>query len=147
MRAVLTNLGTTGDIWPFLALAIELRRHGHQPILALSPNFASLADRPGIKFVPIGLEFKFEKLRDMLAEISTAPTAAKQVRPLLIVGMQALPQMFHELCEICRDSDVIIGGTGQPAARMVHEAIGIPFVSVHTVGFAIWGTSGLREVA
>lgn len=27
MRAVLTNFGTTGDIQPFVALAIEFRRH------------------------------------------------------------------------------------------------------------------------
>ena len=54
MRAVLTNFGTTGDIQPFLALATELGRAGHKPIVALSPNFSSRAAELGFKFVPVG---------------------------------------------------------------------------------------------
>ena len=43
MHAVLTNFGSTGDILPFVALALELRRHGHRAVLALPPSFESLA--------------------------------------------------------------------------------------------------------
>lgn len=145
MRAILTNLGSTGDVWPFIALAAELRRHGHEPILALSPNFAGLAKQHGLAFAPIGQELELEKLRDMAADILTARNSAAQTRPLLISALQAMPDMFRELRDLARDADVMICGTAQPAGRMVHETLGIPFVSIHTVSFAVWGTTALRQ--
>jgi UDP:flavonoid glycosyltransferase YjiC (YdhE family) len=50
LRIVLSNIGTFGDINPLIAIALELRRRGHTPIMAL-PNVY----RPKIE--PLGLEF------------------------------------------------------------------------------------------
>ena len=50
MRIVLSNIGTFGDINPLVALALELKRRGHTPVMAL-PNVY----RPKIE--PLGLEF------------------------------------------------------------------------------------------
>ncbi len=50
MRIVLSNIGTFGDINPLIALALELRRRGHVPVMAL-PNVY----RPKIE--PLGLTF------------------------------------------------------------------------------------------
>lgn len=146
MRAVLTNLGSTGDIWPFLALAVELRRAGHEPLMAIPPNFAALARSFDLPFTPVGPEFDLEKIRNVVAAIFAAPDSAEQTRPLLASALESLPQMFRELLEICQDADVIICGTAQPAGRMVHEKIEIPFVSLHTVSFALWSTTSMRKV-
>jgi sterol 3beta-glucosyltransferase len=145
MRAILTNSGSAGDIWPFLALAVEMQRHGHEPILALAPNFASMAERWNVPFVALGPKIEFEELRDLAAAVLTATTSARQTRPLLARALQALPQIFRDLRDLCRDADVLICGTVQPCGRMVHEVLGIPFVSVHTVSFAVWGTAQMRQ--
>ena len=50
MRIVLSNIGTFGDINPLVALALELKRRGHTPVMAL-PNVY----RPKIE--PLGLDF------------------------------------------------------------------------------------------
>ena len=50
MRIVLSNIGTFGDINPLIAIALELKRRGHVPMMAL-PNIY----RPKIE--PLGLEF------------------------------------------------------------------------------------------
>ena len=50
MRIVLSNIGTFGDINPLIAIALELRRRGHVPVMAL-PNVY----RPKIE--PLGLMF------------------------------------------------------------------------------------------
>ena len=50
MRIVLSNIGTYGDIHPLIAVALELKRRGHTPVMAL----------PGVyrrKIEPLGLEF------------------------------------------------------------------------------------------
>ncbi len=50
MRIVLSNIGTFGDINPLVALALELKRRGHVPVMALPEVY-----RP--KIVPLGLIF------------------------------------------------------------------------------------------
>jgi rhamnosyltransferase subunit B len=50
LRIVLSNIGTFGDINPLIALALELKRRGHTPVMAV-PNVY----RP--KLEPLGLEF------------------------------------------------------------------------------------------
>ena len=50
MRIVLSNIGTYGDINPLIAMALELKRRGHAPVMAL----------PGVyepHVAPLGLEF------------------------------------------------------------------------------------------
>jgi len=66
LRAVLTNFGSTGDIQPLIALAVELRRHGHDPRLAVSPNFASWIEQYGFICTPIGPDVQ-QALHDALA--------------------------------------------------------------------------------
>ena len=50
MRIVLSNIGTFGDINPLIAIALELRRRGHVPVMAL-PNVYRA------KIEPLGLIF------------------------------------------------------------------------------------------
>lgn len=50
MRIVLSNIGTYGDINPLIAIALELRRRGHVPVMALPAVYAP-------KIAPLGLEF------------------------------------------------------------------------------------------
>lgn len=50
MRIVLSNIGTMGDTNPLIALALELRRRGHVPVIALPEVY-----KP--KVAPLGLEF------------------------------------------------------------------------------------------
>ncbi len=60
----------------FLTLAVELRRHGHEPVLALSPFFASLAEQRGIAFVPIGPD-----VRHLLEHIQLAAHTSRGAFP------------------------------------------------------------------
>ncbi len=50
MRIVLSNIGTFGDINPLIAIALELKRRGHTPVMAVPGVFEP-------KIVPLGLEF------------------------------------------------------------------------------------------
>jgi len=50
VRIVLSNIGTFGDINPLVALALELKRRGHTPVMALPAVY-----RPKIE--PLGLAF------------------------------------------------------------------------------------------
>jgi sterol 3beta-glucosyltransferase len=136
MRAVLTNIGSLGNTQPFLALASELRAHGHDPVIAFAPTYRNYVGQLGFEFVPVGWDLDHAKLQR-----EDTDDALKGVDPLetlqdsLVRLEQMLPQMFEEVREACRNADVLIGGHLQPVARMLHELTGIPFASVHTNHF------------
>jgi sterol 3beta-glucosyltransferase len=146
MRAVLTNFGSVGDLQPFLALATEIRRYGHVPVLAFSPYFRPRVEDLGFDFVPIGPD-----LHDVQNEANEAlrsmPISEHEMRGILSPLVAALPQAFSELNEACRGADVLISGPAQPAARMVHERSGIPFVSVQFSHFGGVGSPALQKAS
>jgi sterol 3beta-glucosyltransferase len=43
--------------------------------------------------------------------------------------------MFEQAVDACKNNDVLISGHLQPIARMMHELVAIPFVSLHTNHF------------
>lgn len=146
MRIVLTNFGTTGDFQPFLALAMALRPRGHEPILAFAPHFETRARAAGFPFVPIGPD-----LRQAQQEINlfwmNEPESVDQMKAILQPVVSALPQAFAELRAACDDADMLISGPAQPAARMIHELSGIPFVSVQLSHFGGIGTPALQQAS
>lgn len=146
MRILLTNFGTTGDFQPFLALAMALRPRGHEPILAFAPHFETRARAAGFPFVPIGPD-----LRQAQQEINLSwmnePESVDQMKAILQPVVSALPQAFAELRAACDDADMLISGPAQPAARMIHELSGIPFVSVQLSHFGGIGTPALQQAS
>lgn len=129
MRAVLTSFGTTGDIEPFLALAIELQRHGHEPVLASLPQYRDRALHCGIEFAPTGPENLFDAMRrSMKVEIEQG--IARAAADLQQYPVRDLLRMYGDLARVCRNADVVIGSAKWPFGRMVHATTGIPFASV-----------------
>jgi len=54
LRIVLTNIGTLGDINPLLAIALELKRRGHVPVMALPEVLGRRLHRWGWSFTRCG---------------------------------------------------------------------------------------------
>jgi rhamnosyltransferase subunit B len=50
VRIILSNIGTFGDINPLIAIALELKRRGHEPVMAVPALYEP-------KIIPLGLEF------------------------------------------------------------------------------------------
>ena len=51
VRIVLSNIGTFGDINPLIAIALELKRRGHHPVMAVPAIYEP-------KITPLGLEYR-----------------------------------------------------------------------------------------
>jgi sterol 3beta-glucosyltransferase len=146
MRAVLTNFGSVGDLQPFLALAVEMRRCGDVPVLAFSPYFRSRVEKLGFDFVPIGPDLQTIQ-NNANVFLRNVSDSADRIREILSPLVTVLPQAFSELSQISLNADVLIGGPTQPAARMVHETSGIPFVSIQVSHFGGIGSPALRKAS
>jgi sterol 3beta-glucosyltransferase len=146
MRAVLTNFGSTGSVYPFISVAIEMQRHGHQPAVALSPFFSSWVGRFGLEFIPIGAD-----LRKIQYDINEAmldmPESEEEIKEMFAPLMPALPEMFEQLREACQRADVLITGPWQPASLMIHELTGIPLVTIQNSHFGGGGTPPFQRAS
>lgn len=145
MRAILASLGTMGDFQPFLALALELRRQGHHPVLANSPDFSTRAEQFGIEFYPLGPPMQEMNMHSMISSSLNMSSPIEQARHSTNAVIPFVPQMFRELCDLCRDADALICFPYQLAGRMVHEKLGIPYVSIHFSPFGAFGTKQFKD--
>lgn len=52
-RIVLSTFGSFGDLHPFMAVALELLRRGHQPVIATSEFYRAKIEAEGLGFAPV----------------------------------------------------------------------------------------------
>ena len=108
MRVTVLAVGSTGDIQPYLALAVGLKNDGYSVRFVANSNFASFVTRYGLEFFPIQVDsFK----------ISQSPQAqawydSGSMLTLLLNTQRVLRPLLHQflvdILEACQKSDLII---------------------------------------
>ncbi len=138
MRVVLSNIGTYGDTNPLIAIALELKRRGHAPVMAL-PNVY----RP--KIAPLGLEFRAvrpdidptnTKLVEMIYDVKRGTETG--LREFLF---PVLRETYDDLLDAATKptrADLLLLGELNYAGPVVAEATGIPWASYVLAPFSFF---------
>jgi vancomycin aglycone glucosyltransferase len=122
VRILLTSIGTRGDVQPIVALALELKARGQQPLICAAPNFQTWVESFGIDFVPIGPDL--EKWTTLPRP--TTPSTQDQLRAL---ASQTVKDQFQVMLQTAQGCNlIVVGGMLQTAARSVAESLQIPYV-------------------
>ena len=129
MRIVLSNIGTLGDINPLIAMALELKRRGHTPVMAL-PNVY----RPSIE--PLGLEFHairpdIDPTNNVLVEMVYDVKKGTETG-CAIFCFPSLRQTYDDLLDAATKparADLLLMGELNYAGPVVAEVTGIPWAS------------------
>jgi sterol 3beta-glucosyltransferase len=129
MRVVMTSLGAMGDVEPFVALADELRHHGHETVFALPAHLLPNARRRGFDGIQLGSE-RLSELYQAATRAYEYGEASEEEALYYAALMEAAPQAFQDLAGLCSQSDLLISMSVMPLGRMIHELTGIPFISV-----------------
>lgn len=129
MRIILSNIGTFGDINPLIAVALELKRHGHQPVMAVPAIY-------GPKVTPLGLEFhpvrpNLDPENTLLAEMvyDVRKGTERGLREFLF---PVLRQTYDDLTAAATTparADLLLVGELNYAGPIVAEVTGIPWAS------------------
>jgi rhamnosyltransferase subunit B len=129
LRIVLSNIGTFGDINPLIAIALELKRRGHVPVMAVPAVF-------GPKIVPLGLEF--HAVRPDIDPMNTVMAAmVYDVRRGTERGLReflfpVLRQTYDDLLDAAtrpERADLLLLGELNYAGPLVAEVTGIKWAS------------------
>jgi UDP:flavonoid glycosyltransferase YjiC (YdhE family) len=138
LRVVLSNIGTFGDINPLVAIALELKRRGHTPVLALADVY-----RP--KIAPLGIEFHTlrpdidpnnKKLVEMVYDVKKGTETG--LREFLF---PVLRETYDDLLEAATKpvrADLLLLGELNYSGPIVAEVTGIPWASYVLAPFSFF---------
>jgi UDP:flavonoid glycosyltransferase YjiC (YdhE family) len=129
LRIVLSNIGTFGDTNPLIAIALELKRRGHTPVMALPAIYAS-------KIIPLGLEFHAVR-PDIDPTNSALVEMVYDVKHGTETGLRdflfpALRQTYDDLLDAATKpvrADLLLIGELNYAGPVVADVTGIPWAS------------------
>src|SRR5215813_4642215 len=126
MRALLTAVGTRGDVQPALALALELQKLGHAARLCISPNFVEWAHSLGFEAMPMGIEMRMPVLKSGKMPKLTP----EELRRLSESMPDLITDQFETIGRAVKGCDVIVGANAhQYAAPSIAEHAGIGCVT------------------
>jgi rhamnosyltransferase subunit B len=138
LRIVLSNIGTFGDTNPLIAIALELKRRGHAPVMALPEMYRA-------KIVPLGLEFHalrpdIDPTNTILVEMvyDVKKGTERGLREFLF---PALRQTYDDLLDAATRparADLLLLGELNYAGPIVAEATGIPWASYVLAPFSFF---------
>ena len=97
----LISVGSRGDLQPYLAILLELRRRGHAVQLIGSVNFQAVAEAHAVPFVPLPGDF-----RELLA--SERGLDLMQGKPVRLVGDQLLAALMRTAQRAVAGTDLLL---------------------------------------
>lgn len=127
MHAILTAVGTDGDVLPYVALGHRLRARGHRATLVADVYFQTLAVRHGLEFRSL---FPYALTAELIADANLWHPL-KGARVASAWGLKFIAQQYALLSELSREPDsVLVASPGVFAARLVQEKLGRPLATV-----------------
>ena len=124
---MIATIGSLGDLHPCLALAMELQRRGHEPIISSTPYYEAKVKALGLRFHRMRPDWN--------------PTDGELIRqcedlksgPEILYRKMVLPQLtgtYADLLAVAKTADLILAGELVYAAPLVSEKLKLPWASI-----------------
>ncbi len=129
MRIVLTTFGTLGDVHPLIAIALEMRRRGHVPVLAVPEIFRPKIEPLGLEFFKVGPTLNPEDAQQVAHLMDIRKGTERTLREVLFPGIR---QSYDELLAAIAaggGADLMLAGELTYQAPLVAEVTGVRWAS------------------
>lgn len=122
-------IGSTGDLYPFCALALGLQQAGHQVRVATNPNFETFVRYLGLDFAAIAGDFK--------ALLNSEPgQRVLQGERVKLIEDDLLRQQMHDALDAAQNAEVFIFNQLTIWGYHIAERLNIPCFLASTVPFS-----------
>ncbi|MDT5261224.1 MAG: rhamnosyltransferase subunit [Acidobacteriota bacterium] len=130
-KIVISTFGSFGDLHPYIAIALELKRRGHHPVIATSEIYREKTDALGLELHPVPPDLpgydQPEEISRMVSELNDTKKGSERVFTQLI--NPHLREMYDALAEATRGADLLLTHILSLAAPPLVEKTGIKWVS------------------
>src|SRR5580704_14451611 len=139
-KIVLSTCGSSGDLNPFIAIALELRARGYHPVIASQSEFGPRVEAEGLAFHPMrpGARDIEEELGLDHQGIVRRSIDARSGLDFLVrrVAMPFLRRSYQDMMSASEGASLVVTHTSAFGARLAAEKRGLPWVSAALAPFA-----------
>src|SRR5689334_11310702 len=144
MKAILTAIGTPGDVLPFIGLGAGLKARGYDVTLLTHPRFSASVLRAGLGFAPVGTDQEYHQClaanpriwdprvgypEVVGCAISLVPDIYRTVQENLEPGQALVVAHYLDFA-----SRLVQGGQGVPVVTAVVPPMGFRFAAKYLAG-------------
>jgi len=137
MRVVLTTFGSLGDLHPYLAIALELKRRGHRPLLATSELYRARIEGEGVEFRAVRPDLpEGEAAKTLAARVMDGHSGPRWLFRHLM--MPPLRETHADLMAACAAADILISHPITFAAPIVAAQLNLPWLATVLSPISFW---------
>ncbi len=130
-RVVISTFGSLGDLNPYVAIALELRHRGYEPVIATTPLYRDKITSLGLWFHPVRPDLpSYDRPEELEAIVRGAMDPMTGIRS--IVGELIMPYLrgiYDDLCQAVQGAALLLSHPLPLVAPIVAERTGVPWVS------------------
>jgi rhamnosyltransferase subunit B len=126
-RIVLCAFGSLGDIYPILALAREIKRRGHSPVVATNAVYRQLVESEGVEFHGVRPDVDVSDPA-ILRQAMDRRNGARYIFGDLI--LPSIRETYEDTATAMSGADLIVTHPATLAALLLARKSGIPWASV-----------------
>lgn len=125
-RVLLTTFGTYGDLNPFLAIGLALKRRGHAATIAASEGYRADVERAGLGFAPVRPDMDKTDIEVFRRAMDPKRGSEVVVRELM---MPKVRDSYADLEFAAADHDLLVSHVLTYAAPILAEKKGLKWLS------------------
>jgi len=126
-RIAMASIGTQGDVQPYVALAVALKRKGYEVVLGAPDDFAELAAAYGIEFRSLGRNIQ-EFLKQSQFENAMSQNLLVNAPALLREGQHIVDAAARVSWDMAQEADAIMLNMNTSFGIDIAEALEIPVI-------------------
>ncbi len=132
MKVKILTLGTRGDVQPFLALALELKKNNYDVTICTGENFKDFIEHAGVSFAPVRVDYQKLTQSDAGKKMMSGNllTIFKSMKTIIYPMME---RMLDDLWLAAQDADVLVYNPKALGGYDIAEKLGIPAFVAHPV--------------
>lgn len=130
MRVILTSHGSTGDIYPVIAIGVALQRAGHSVCFATIPHYQPEIEAAGLEFYALCPNWEMADLAYWMGRLNKIRSPIYQLREIYVGAKAYIPEMIASMDKIMPEADLLVSSYLFPMNKGIADRHGVPFVTL-----------------
>ncbi|HEY3515998.1 MAG TPA: glycosyltransferase [Gammaproteobacteria bacterium] len=128
-RIVISCWGSHGDLFPYIGLAVALKRHGHTPVVATNAGYRAAVEREGVEFTEAGplIDASLATAGELYERVMDPVKGSEVIVTELL--MPKLRETYEQLRAAINGADLLVNHPITYAGPLAAEHAGVPWVS------------------
>jgi vancomycin aglycone glucosyltransferase len=129
MRVILTSHGSTGDIYPVIALAVAMQKAGHSVRFATIPHYQAEIEAAGVEVYPLCPNWEQADLSYWMGRLQKIRSPIYQLREIYVGAKAYIPEMIARMDTALATADLLVSSYLFPMNKNIADRRGVPFAT------------------